>query len=580
MKKMSVLILGMIFLWSCSDKYENILNDSENEEIGTKSVVNGQFNSISNPTLLSDWENTSRILLSTGSSITSPWMDNTMTSMPANFTKDIKKEDGWVMLFHTFKELNYNLHLNYIVFYNQLTGFMKVFYYEENNIAQNNNGFVWVVKTGNGEKTSLFNMGKYYVDLADKNNQILLSNVSTNPAAGIKKGWNGFEWQIPYSSDYRNMLITIDSYNEQVSDYSFSGITSSTIEGTIMSQSKGSNGILSSLANLVGTPAKNLVSRIASSSGVGPGLAGKIQNIPSSSYTNLIKSGLNSVFGSTTITTTQDVKLSASGTIDLTGSSSTIGGNSVPPLRFNLYDIMQGNIVALSSQSMTESFVLNIQSTSSGLNFLGVWELKEKPTVVSQRYTQAETSTPVLVYQDTYRFSNIKANYPTIYTNNFGVQFNPEIEKYITKKSFSQRFVILEKINGQPYRQHDDPYLIRPKKFYEDDNISLVDYYNNEKHSFSETVDRWLPNGVDRWSIYWIDWGEIRGGRALLIVDVDIEYNFNGKTHTLYQSRSYSVNYTPDTYPDPRINENNIINRYQPLFEYNNGINKGPRTLW
>ncbi|MCD8175943.1 MAG: hypothetical protein LUE98_00325 [Tannerellaceae bacterium] len=568
MKRIITLLLSATLIWSCSDQNESVLNESNTDELVTKAVVNGQNVSTTNPNLLTDWENIEEIMMSTGKAYTAPWKDNAMTSMSPTFTKDVKKEDGWIMLFHTFKKLNYNNHLNYIVFYNKLTGFLKVFYFEENNIAQNNNGFVWVVKTSNGARTNLFNLGNYYIDLAaSKNDQILLSNAASNPAGGIKKGWNGFEWQVPYSRDYKNVFITIDAYNEQVTNYNFAGKTTSTIEGTIVSQSKGGSGNKSTQANASGTPAKNMINAIKSSANLGESL----KNLASSNIPGMIKSGFKLIFGSTTVTTTQEVKLSAAGTVTLDGNSTTIGGNSVPPLRFNLYDIMQGNVSTSSSQSMDEGFVFNSQAANTpDLEYLGVWELKAKPVISLRRHTQVTSANYTHLYDNYYRFTNIKARFPEPMKYEYEVQINPDLNKYITRKGISIDYVVLDKINGQSYTMSSDPQSLNNRILYDDNNITLRDFHNTA-YSFNNSFDVWIPNNKNVVSSpRLIDWGELRAGRGIAVITVDIEYNYNGKIHTLYQTRSYSADYVP--YENSALLPVAIIlNDWQPLYRYVGG---------
>lgn len=66
--------------------------------------------SVSNPGLISNWENVTEIVLNKvgngGSDIlvTVPWADGASTKLSTDFCKDIKKADGWMMLFHTFKQ--------------------------------------------------------------------------------------------------------------------------------------------------------------------------------------------------------------------------------------------------------------------------------------------------------------------------------------------------------------------------------------------------------------------------------------------------------------------------------------------
>ena len=88
-------------------------------------------------TFEADWENHSSVTLASGNVVNLPWSSVTDGNIPVNIAFDIKKEDGWTMLFHTFKALNESPNSNYLCVYNELTGVIKVFYYIKN--AQGNN---------------------------------------------------------------------------------------------------------------------------------------------------------------------------------------------------------------------------------------------------------------------------------------------------------------------------------------------------------------------------------------------------------------------------------------------------------
>lgn len=121
----------------------------------TRAIVDSVNVSISNPDLIDNWENIDEILLNTsGEAVTAPWCDGATTHLPSDFRKDIKKKDGWRILFHTFKKIGLDKKQNYICFYNQFTGYIKIFYYYEG--SAKSQGTQWFVRTGNGEKTHLF----------------------------------------------------------------------------------------------------------------------------------------------------------------------------------------------------------------------------------------------------------------------------------------------------------------------------------------------------------------------------------------------------------------------------------------
>ena len=128
MKTRLLLLILALCSASCQD---NAFLPSQ-ELIQTRAVVDKNNISISNPELITNWENLKEITLNTiGTStinkrVSTPWTDSS-TPLSEKFRKDIKAEDGWIMLFHTFKEVGLDEKQNYMCLYNQFTGFIKIF---------------------------------------------------------------------------------------------------------------------------------------------------------------------------------------------------------------------------------------------------------------------------------------------------------------------------------------------------------------------------------------------------------------------------------------------------------------------
>ena len=71
---------------------------------------------------------------------------------------------------------------------------------------------MWYYQTSNGMPTSLFNLNNYVAlpnDASNKYNFVATSNISTTPTDGFKNGWNGFEIEVPYTTDYTNIPFTV-----------------------------------------------------------------------------------------------------------------------------------------------------------------------------------------------------------------------------------------------------------------------------------------------------------------------------------------------------------------------------------
>ena len=127
----TTLIACSLLLASCS---QELIEPSSAGEILSRATTPGTP-SETNPTLLTDWENCRFIVLSNvtangeNEKIDAPWVDGSSSNLDEDFRKDIKKKDGWIMLFHTFCESNTSIDLRYLFFYNRYSGYLKIFSY-------------------------------------------------------------------------------------------------------------------------------------------------------------------------------------------------------------------------------------------------------------------------------------------------------------------------------------------------------------------------------------------------------------------------------------------------------------------
>lgn len=120
--------------------------------------------------------------------------------------KDVKKEDGWIMVVHTLNEAaTINNYPQYIVLYNQIKGIMKV-YSRFDGVAIGHNKDFWKI-TFDCPAQSLTN-GTYSVTAPISFKHGLgyayVSNVDPYQDMLIEKGWNYVEIPITYDPDIAN----------------------------------------------------------------------------------------------------------------------------------------------------------------------------------------------------------------------------------------------------------------------------------------------------------------------------------------------------------------------------------------
>lgn len=148
-----------------------------------------------NPDLVHNWAQTKLIAIYSWSheeiNVTSPWCDGCSSPLPESFRKDIKKENGWHMLFHTFQGSSFaeDIGRNYMCFYHPEERIIKSFYYYE---WQANARYL-------GPKWFIMNYADGKIQLADKVTEgILFFPNKLDDISKLKNsGWNGFLFHVP-----------------------------------------------------------------------------------------------------------------------------------------------------------------------------------------------------------------------------------------------------------------------------------------------------------------------------------------------------------------------------------------------
>lgn len=527
MKKLYYIIIAII-LGACTQQEEDL---GIQIDPTTRGIVNTDNTSITNPTLLTEWENLTTVVLNSSTSTniktaTLPWNSGATTLIPASIRNDIKKEDGWTMLFHTFKNYSEDEKSNYIVLYNQFRGLLKVFYYLDETPYPNNH-FIWAIQTDNGYKSSIFD-SEFPLSVSNAiatNSQMIVTNLSDTPSYGLNYGWNAFIIEVPYySTEYRNLTYTIHGYNKLISDFSFIGKNEETIKGTSITKvpdSSSSESKSDSKATLNGSEAKKGINNfiINSSIHVGEQVKQAIVNAPSTGYVEAINAGLKyrgniSAYesrGTVTRTSTETTEASytTQGNITLSGTGSSTVTSAVASLSgISLYNEQQGD--------------------------LGVWSLSSTPIIYYSRYANitrpAGQTNPSYITNGTVHIpeKRLKAD----------VVINPALEKYIIEKSIDTEIISCDSINGQKYIRPYFSKVVQPQVLYSDAHIKLCE--NSNYHSI--TINK--PTQPNIRPLY--DWGYIDQDNDLALVTVKLVFKYNGKITETISSRLYKPTYIQD----------------------------------
>lgn len=307
-----------------------------------------------------DWEDFNQYE-SNGRILDMPWSsDFTDANIPKEIAVDIKKEDGWKMLFHTLG--GHNISQLYMAFYNIRTGFMKVFYYAA--IGESNNNAIWTLSFTSPQKwLNATNEVAIPINLGSLDT-FTSSNTVQQQNKGLQIGWNCFLVPLSYNpEDNENQSIEISSLSSNITNVSLFGNDYSYSSGTIVTY--GSNNPVSSLnssvATVIGNTAENWVDdKIADGSlkknsvdetkSLAGGIAATIVSFALDKALNRLTSSLSQKSSSA-----NDLEFTTVGSLDLNGEFVFSSPNQAMSLRANF--------------------------SKDAVGSLGVWNLTEQPTI-------------------------------------------------------------------------------------------------------------------------------------------------------------------------------------------------------
>lgn len=350
---------------SCSDTLLSDVSPPKVEANVSGIVYPLKMKSRSLSSFETNWENQTTVTLKSGLPVILPWAPNSDANLPVQMRDDIKKEDGWVFLLHTLGDnaSTVNNNTNYMLFYNQRTSVLKVFYYLEN-VVTNNYGF-WMIDLGTLNH-QFFNHSNDLAVPMDVNyiNYWQCNNASSIFDLAFREGWNGFQVQLAYdtTNDIENVELDIKTRNANISIHDLYGDFSGKIQGSIVSHGSVNpfQGIISDIASVFGNTATDYIKEefndtITSSRTI-------LESLVSGIGGAIVKDGINKLFTNLTAgfskptTNISDITLTTKITGNLKGTSQFNG--SAP-------------IMTYSAPFSTSDLGIN----------LGVWNLASAPTI-------------------------------------------------------------------------------------------------------------------------------------------------------------------------------------------------------
>ena len=311
---------------------------------------------------------------------------------------DVKKEDGWEMIYHSLAGSSNVDNKHYIMLYNQRTGFLKIFAYATT-MQRNNTGFWMVDFLANQQLLNATTEIALPADLGDISHW-RSSNPSKISCAPFSLGWNVVQVQLAYDPDTpQNQFLEINTETYNITQSDLYGNFQAYSNGTVLTHGSTNplNSLVGDLATVFGNEAKDFINDSISSRSLIGGIVGSV-------VTWGVNKLLNSFIGSFSepTTTRHDVELKTNISGTMTGTLTSPGGS----------DLMSISIPA--------------NKTAFGTD-LGAWNLASTPAVYVHpigRYLPTEND---------YSLDECYYEYEASGNYSCNVVFNPELEKHLIK---------------------------------------------------------------------------------------------------------------------------------------------------
>lgn len=443
MKNCNKALLGVLMLGMCVSCSEEQLTVERQEELqaydccvyplSVKTATRGVG------TFDTDWENQKSVVLNSGDTVNLPWYYSN-ANLPVQMAVDVKKEDGWILILHTFnnKNITSDEGMNYMFLYNQRTSVLKILYYLES--SRLNNGGFWNLDFS-GLAHQFFNhTGELALPMnLNYANYWNTSNASVKTDLAFRKGWNGFQVQLAYdtSNNLAGTTVDITTCTANVFNVNLFGDFSGLSQGTLVTH--GSTNPITSLVNDIASVFGSEAGKyITDKFGQRDTIQTRSITLASGIGNAVVKWGANKILGALTAGFSKPT----STITDLSFTTQTKGS-------------MTGSI-GFEGEAPAASFRPNFSTTDLGCH-LGAWNLAETPTVYVNPYADLM---PVDRGNDHYYRLRGITGY------DYDLVINPDLKNYIIKS-----WVVIDPVR---YWNKPDSILKNPIKYFDYGSLGSI----------------------------------------------------------------------------------------------------------
>lgn len=422
MKRKSLLLKLLVFsfffsIYSCkkSDTLQTVHSDKKN----VNTVIPYNF----------DWETLDYMPTPSNVVIPVPWGSSSTRAFPLSFGADIKKADGWELVYNTFSPTKFEQPAFFIL-YNRYRGLMKGFFYLSPGSAIPSSYVSHsLVQTTGGNDAKVFSYsGSEFTNIDTNNNVTTLIQPFRTSATGT---WYAQEYEMAYDPNVgtKNAATNLMSWainSVNVSDIKLDGTSQGTIKGTIATPIPPTNLLgtlfhtalqVYGLSSLTTSGLKDPVTKALESS-ITSGLQGNIKNVSNAIFSSLTGGGSGPGMSNqyVNLTSTTNYKLTGSETnvYELANPSMVIPG-SLGQENTSLYSPLYTKPMGIMSLSgsPTASF-----KTVMGRDGLDVYDLTFNPNDYSIQWNPSIINTS----QSGASIANIKSQilcFEDYYDNNY-----------------------------------------------------------------------------------------------------------------------------------------------------------------
>ncbi|MGN8071674.1 hypothetical protein [Mucilaginibacter sp. 22184] len=281
-----------------------------------------------------DWESGDYMPTPNGTQILKPWASGSNQSFPLLYATDIKKADGWELVYNTFKPTEF-VQPAYFVLYNRYRGILRGYFYltPGTPIPSSYISHTLIQRTNGSDAPLLSYSGNSAADLSVIASNTNLVQQYKTTATGT---WYAAEFEMAYdpsvgTKDANSNTMTWQVNSINASDLAINGTSQGSINGTIAQPNPPGpsifGSVISGALDFVGLKALSSITLKATTPKIASDVIGSLKDAAKAGLTGQAKNIANGIFGGTSSggdSTKQYVHLTTNTNYKLTGTSTDI----------------------------------------------------------------------------------------------------------------------------------------------------------------------------------------------------------------------------------------------------------------